>query len=277
MHYIGMTALHASAHLTHDPLFVVASVVIAIATSGLALRLAAESGGHPPLLLSAAALGIAIAGMHYTAMAGLTIFPHESPASSAPALSPDLLAIIVAIVAFIVSGLFLLVLVPDRSSRQASAPPEARLSGLADAALPVGEAVPAALQPIAEPTAVANGDLRPSQFLPVEREGATHHLSVEKIVAVRANAHYTYVFDGTSTYFCPLAISEVEARLGGGRFARVHRSHIINIDRVVRLKRAGDNGLIELKGDDAYAVPVSRSRLAWVKSQLGLRTQQLAS
>jgi len=151
------------------------------------------------------------------------------------------------------------------------------LPGGFDAAPRADQAIPAALQPKVEPTAVANGELRATQFLPVEREGATHHLSVEKIVAVRANAHYTYVFDGTSTYFCPLAISEVEARLGGGRFARVHRSHIINIDRVLRLKRAGDNGLIELKGEDAYAVPVSRSRLAWVKSQLGLRTQEAAS
>src|SRR5215813_4934264 len=37
MHYIGMTALHASAHLQHAPAYVVASVAVAIATSGLAL------------------------------------------------------------------------------------------------------------------------------------------------------------------------------------------------------------------------------------------------
>src|SRR5262245_14433844 len=67
MHYLGMSALHASAHLAHAPAFVVASVVIAIATSGLALWLAGGSGGRPPLLLSASALGAAIAGMHYTA------------------------------------------------------------------------------------------------------------------------------------------------------------------------------------------------------------------
>ena len=44
------------------------------------------------------------------------------------------------------------------------------------------------------------------------------------------------------------AISDVEARLDRSRFVRVHRSHIVNIDRVVGLKRAGDNGLIELAG-----------------------------
>jgi NO-binding membrane sensor protein with MHYT domain len=51
--------------------------------------------------------------MHYTAMAAVTIYPHAPLLSSAPALSSDLLAIVVAVVAFVVSGLFLLVLVPE--------------------------------------------------------------------------------------------------------------------------------------------------------------------
>jgi NO-binding membrane sensor protein with MHYT domain len=51
MHYIGMTALHASAHIAHAPLLVVASVAVAIAASGLALWLAGGRGRHPPLLL----------------------------------------------------------------------------------------------------------------------------------------------------------------------------------------------------------------------------------
>ncbi|MGZ3360817.1 MAG: MHYT domain-containing protein, partial [Xanthobacteraceae bacterium] len=70
MHYIGMSALHASAHLQHAVPFVVASAVIAVAASGLALWLAGGRGGRPPLLLSASALGAAISGMHNTAGAG---------------------------------------------------------------------------------------------------------------------------------------------------------------------------------------------------------------
>src|SRR6516162_326744 len=79
MHYIGMTALHASAHLEHALRYVVTSVAVGIAASGLALWLAGGRSGRPPLILSAIALGVAIAGMHYTAMAGLTLFPHVSP------------------------------------------------------------------------------------------------------------------------------------------------------------------------------------------------------
>lgn len=282
MHYIGMTALHASAHLKHDPIFVAGSVAVAIAASGLALWLASGRGGRPPLLLSAAVLGAAIAGMHYTAMTGLTVFPDAARLSSAPALSTDLLAIVVAIVAFTVSAIFLLALVPE----PAGAP-----FAMVAAAAAGGPSATAILHPRgtmpgpAHIPAPAVGNLgdhsafeppggagkRPATRLPVEKDGATHFVAVDDIVAVHANAHYTFIFDGTSKMFCPLAIGDVEARLDSNRFMRVHRSHIVNIGRVAGLKRLGDNGLLELNGPDRYTVPVSRSRLAWLKSQLGLR------
>jgi len=275
MHYIGMSALHASAHLHHAAAYVAASVAIAIATSGLSLWLASGRGAHPPLLLSATAFGLAIAGMHYTAMAGLTVFPHTSPASGAPVLSTDLLAIVVAVVAFLMSGVFLLLLVPERSL-------QGNALGFVPAPENLATATVAALAPGAGDdtmaTTVPAESHGPSvqrhvaRHLPVERDGATHFIAVDDIVAVHANAHYTYVFDGTAKSFCPLAISDVAARLDERRFVRVHRSHIVNIDRVVGLKRAGDNGVIELTGIDRYTVPVSRSRLGGIRSRLQLRT-----
>src|SRR6202163_802956 len=113
MHYIGMAALHASAHMIHAPANVAASMGVAVAASGLALWLAAGRGGRPPLILSARGFGIAVSGMHYTAMKGLTLLPFAATSAGAPALSTDLLAIIVAVVAFCLSGIFLLILVPD--------------------------------------------------------------------------------------------------------------------------------------------------------------------
>src|SRR5208337_1169732 len=62
---------------------------------------------------------IAVSGMHYTAMTGVTLFPFATSSSGAPALSSDLLAIVVAVVAFCISGIFLLLLLPD-SARAAS-------------------------------------------------------------------------------------------------------------------------------------------------------------
>jgi DNA-binding LytR/AlgR family response regulator len=85
---------------------------------------------------------------------------------------------------------------------------------------------------------------------------------------VHANAHYTTIFDGNDKLFCPLAIGDVEARLDGSHFVRVHRSHIVNIDRVVGYKRSGDNELVEMAAVNHYLVPVSRSRIGSLKSRV---------
>src|SRR5579871_213913 len=277
MHYIGMAALHASAHLEHATIFVVASVAVGIAASGLALWLAGGRQGRPPLLLSATAFGLAIAGMHYTAMAGLTVFPHADALASGPALSTDLLAIVVAVVAFLVSGVFLLILVPDRSSAPAAAPVSAPKIE--------SEVLPASVPPVAAelgqgtyaPLGGAGGPpRRAARRLPVEKGGATIFLPVEEIVAVHANAHYTYVFDGKSQLFCQLSIGEVQSRLDASQFLRVHRSHIVNLDRIAGLKRAGDQGIVELAAQGSHTVPVSRNRFNWLKSQLGLKLGQAA-
>jgi diguanylate cyclase len=287
MHYIGMAALHESAHLTHAPNYVVASILIAIAASGLALWLAGGRGSRPPLLLSASALGMAIAGMHYTAMAGLTLKPHPASVSGAPALSADLLAIVVAIVAFLLSGLFLLFLVPDRSMSPpmrlatAPAPPDPSPAGRSRSTVAVTAAANGAAAELGQGSYGPLGGAgapprRPARQLPVERDGSTRYVLVDDIVAVHANAHYAYIFDGSSKLFCPLAIGEIEARLDNDRFLRVHRSHIVNIERVASLRRAGDNGIIELAGSQTYTVPVSRSRLRWLKTRLGQRIGEAA-
>ncbi len=245
MHYIGMLALHHSALMQHDPTHVVASFVVAIVASTLGLRFAftprdAAPRQHLPVALAAVLFGLAISGMHYVAMAGLTLAPFgELAGEHDAALSPDLLAVIVTVVAFAVSAVFLLTLVPDHGPVAAEAPaPNRPLLGVG----PLGGAGGA--QP-----------RRPARALPVERDRATHYIPVEAIVLVQANAHYTSVFDGQTHSFCPLSIGEVEACLDPARFLRVHRSYIVAIDRIVSLRRAGDGGTARLDTPEAVSVP----------------------
>jgi len=276
MHYLGMTALDASAYMIHDAVYVAASMAIAIAASGLALWLATGPGGRPPLILSAAAFGCAVSGMHYTAMGGVTLFPFASATSGAPALSSDLLAIIVAIVAFCISGIFFLLLLPESGRQQA---PAMAPAVAAPGAGPVAESAASPSPAAADNPEFGRGTYSPlggvgappprfARHLPIEREGGTQFVPVEDVVAVHANAHYTYIFDGNGKLFCPLAIGDVESRLDKTRFIRVHRSHIINLNRVVGYKRSGDNELVQMAGTEHYAVPVSRSRIGLLKSRL---------
>ena len=278
MHYLGMSALDASTHMIHNPIYVAASMAIAIAASGLALWLATGRAWRAPLILSAAAFGMAISGMHYTAMTGVTLYPFVTAASAAPALSTDLLAIVVAVVAFCVSGIFFLLLLPDsaRVEQQglavATAGPAAQAGDGAVAALPAAGSETAASVELGRggygPLGGAGSPRRFARHLPIERDGKTHFLAVEQVVAVHANAHYTYIFDGNDKLFCPLAIGDVESRLDDRHFVRVHRSHIVNITRVVGYRRSGDNELVEMAGATPSLVPVSRSRIGSLKSRV---------
>jgi hypothetical protein len=227
--------------------------------------------------------------MHYTAMEGFTLLPYPGASAGAPALSSDLLAIVVAVVAFCVSGIFLLILVPERSR---SEPPAVSAVG-SDSVVAVAAGFaegPAASPAVAEllapngndnvgnynpefgrggfaPLGGAGGPPRRfARHLPIERDGGTHLLAVDDVVAIHANAHYTYIFNGNDKLFCPLAIGDVESRLDSARFVRIHRSHIVNIERVVGYKRSGDNEMVEMDAPQNYAVPVSRSRINRLKS-----------
>jgi diguanylate cyclase len=220
-------------------------------------------------------------------MEGLTLLPFPSVSAGAPALSTDLLAIIVAIVAFCLSGIFLLFLVPD-PDRASSIPIATATTDLAPTPIPEMTEAPASV-PAALRDSGNNGNGAHPEFgrgtysplggmggpprrfarhLPIERDGGTQFLSVDDVVAIHANSHYTFIFNGTDKLFCPLAIGEVESRLDNSRFVRIHRSHIVNIERVIGYKRSGDNELVEMDAAHDYAVPVSRSRIGWLKTRV---------
>jgi PAS domain S-box-containing protein len=90
MHYIGMASLRVPATLTHRPPLVLASVAVAVLASfaalGLAFRLRDERGGVPVAgrLAAAVVMGLAIAGMHYTAMAAAVFTPRPEGAFAVP-------------------------------------------------------------------------------------------------------------------------------------------------------------------------------------------------
>ncbi|WP_374380709.1 MHYT domain-containing protein [Dongia sp.] len=260
MHYLGMYALHANAHMDHDPAFVVASILIGVGASWTALWFGFGTGAQRSVLVSAALMALAISAMHYTAMAGLTLHLHAATAPvDMPALSPGLLAIVVSVVAFVVSGLFLLTLIPVQNRTAQAAGAEVPAAPALVASVPIADVAPI------PPTAPQH------KSLPVEKDGRRLHLDVARLVAVQAQAHYTSLFDGEVSWFCPLPISEVEAQLDPSIFARVHRSHIVNLDRVASVKRAADSDIVAMAAKIPYQAPVSRSRRSWLKQRLDER------
>jgi NO-binding membrane sensor protein with MHYT domain/signal transduction histidine kinase/ActR/RegA family two-component response regulator len=76
MHYIGMAAMREHAELSYDLLFVALSLVIAIGASTAALWLTFRTTDLGQKLFAAVVMGLAISGMHYSAMRGTTFAVH---------------------------------------------------------------------------------------------------------------------------------------------------------------------------------------------------------
>ncbi|HEY0218262.1 MAG TPA: MHYT domain-containing protein [Afipia sp.] len=267
MHYMGMYALHSSINMAHNPALVVASIAVGVAASGLSLWLAFVGATWRSTVMSAAIMALAISAMHYTAMAGFQIVSLCDPekAGADPVLSQNLLAIIVAVVAFVVSGLFLLTLIPESGLSLDATPVASPATQESDGTLQVlreAQTVTTSATVPADPASSLH------RILPVEKNGRRSSMPIWRVFAVQAQAHYTLLFDGETTWFCPLSISEVESILDSSTFARVHRSHIINLDRFTFVRKSGGEGLFEASSDVPYKVPVARARRQWLKQQL---------
>jgi diguanylate cyclase len=281
MHYVGMHGLAGNFAMEHDSSMVLLSVLVAIvaAYGGLRAFLARQAGIR--LIVSSIAFGVAVSGMHYTAMWGAHFVPEQAGShhhGGGLAASQQVLSLVVALFCFVIAAGFLLSLVPDPRRRAGrDTPDEAGRPFAETGATAVGVLSPelaagVGQRPISAPLGGLGQPPRaaPVVRLPVEGADGTHFIDTSNIRSVRADAHYTRVHDGTRERMCPWSISEAEAQLDPGLFVRVHRSHIVAIPHVSFVRKEGDGAVIELDGPSPHRVPVSRAKIAEVKARLGL-------
>ena len=278
MHYVGIHGLAGNFAIQHDGAMVVLSVLIAIAAAYGGLRAFLARPDGIPLALSAIAFGIAVSGMHYTAMYGMHFVPRSEAAHhqlvGGLVASPQILSVVVAVLCFVIAAGFLLSLVPD-PRRQTAAAITVDPAGDATLAMASPEAGTSAAS-FPRLTSAPLGGLgqpprpAPVQRLPLEGANGTHFIDAADVRSVRADAHYTRVHDGTRERMCPWSISEAEAQLDPGLFVRVHRSHIVALPHITFVRKEGDGAVIELDGTTPHRVPVSRAKIAEVKARLGL-------
>lgn len=112
MHYTGMTAMLISLNISYLPMLFSISILVAISASAAAIWLALKSNTvvlrvrNRVKALSAITMGIAICGMHYTAMAASVFTPLCLPAiSNYRGLDPTILSIIIAGVTIVILGI----------------------------------------------------------------------------------------------------------------------------------------------------------------------------
>jgi diguanylate cyclase len=273
MHYVGIHGLAGNFAIEHDWTMVLLATAVAIVTAygGLRAFLAKQDGVR--LVVSSIAFGLAVSGMHYTAMDGMHFVACSPEVARAHAeglaASPQILSIIVSVLCFVIAAGFLLSLVPDprRQAAPVAEPPVAAVAAVQSGRVAVSapRLMPAPLGGLGQPPRPA-----PAPKLPVEGANGTHFIDATEVRSVRADAHYTRIHDGTRERMCPWSISEAEAQLDPSLFVRVHRSHIVAIPHVSFVRKEGDGAVIELDGPTPHRVPVSRAKIAEVKARLGL-------
>jgi len=215
-------------------------------------------------------------GMHFRPVGAMG----NAMAMDGLAASPQVLALIVALLCFLIAVGFLLFLVPDARQRpnvlvsdpvadfhDGGTGPERHSAAAAARARTRAAPLAGLGQPPSRPMATR---------VPIEAANGTQFIDVAEIRSIRADAHYTLVHDGQRERMCSWPISEAESQLGPDIFMRVHRSHIVAVPHITFMRREGDGAVVELDGPAPHLVPVSRAKIAELKARLGLTKGETA-
>ncbi len=139
----------------------------------------------------------------------------------------------------------------------------------------IRDAIALARARLAQPIAVTPSTLAaearvPGTFLSriVIRDGAAVHVvPLDKIDFIEAQDDYVSITAGTQALLKEQPLSELEQQLDPQRFVRIHRSYLLNIDRLARIELvAKDSRVAVLK--DGRQLPVSRAGYARIKELL---------
>jgi NO-binding membrane sensor protein with MHYT domain len=97
MHYLGMTAMIMRNSVSYRLPLLVLSVVIAVVAGTAALWIGTSSRGIGATAAASLVMGLAVSGMHYTAMAAMRFNPGAMPAMPGMSAESFLLPMVVAI------------------------------------------------------------------------------------------------------------------------------------------------------------------------------------
>jgi two-component system LytT family response regulator len=116
---------------------------------------------------------------------------------------------------------------------------------------------------------------RPDQEkrIALPQDDQTDFIPVKEIVRCQSESNYTrFHLDSGKVILVSRTLKEFEVALESCGFIRTHQSHLVNSTHIRSLVKR-DGGF--LKMSDGAAVPVSRSRRAWLDSRLSLSGQKL--
>jgi two-component system, LytTR family, response regulator len=95
-----------------------------------------------------------------------------------------------------------------------------------------------------------------------------HIIPVEKLDYAEAQDDYVALHSEKKNYLKQQTIASVEQQLDPKRFVRIHRSYIVNLERIARIEPYTKDSRVAVL-QDGTQLPVSRSGHARLKELLG--------
>lgn len=106
--------------------------------------------------------------------------------------------------------------------------------------------------------------------VPTTSQQQVAFVDTQDVLCIESQGHYCRVRTRQGWQFCNLSISDLQDRLDPAQFRRVHRCFIVNLQAVQALERDGSRLQLQLRGQDDWRVPVSRTEAAALRAALGL-------
>ena len=98
----------------------------------------------------------------------------------------------------------------------------------------------------------------PMRRLFVRSGGAILPVAVDSVAWFEARGDYVAAHGGPTVYLVHLPLHRLETRLDPQKFRRIHRTYLVNLDRVRAFRRA-TGGRLEAEMADGTRLPVSRA------------------
>lgn len=250
MHYIGMAGLEMC-RAVYTTSGVVISFIVAVGLCILAFWIAYGNRTNRNIVLGTVCFAIAVASVHFLAVAGTNFVAEPNAAEFGPSMSNETLALGVIFFSFVIFGACLWV-----SVTYLVAPNDRQ---------------PAAASLEVTPLRDHEGGLQ----VPCERDGGKVFIRSSDVLFVRADGHYTQVYTANERLFCAWPVTEATKRLRPFGFLQSHRSYLVNPVHIARFERTKDKGRCIFDGADLPPAPVSRSKLKTIQDALTAQTSAI--
>lgn len=106
--------------------------------------------------------------------------------------------------------------------------------------------------------------------LAVRKGGRTVLLNIEDIVFLSARNKSTYAHTFENQYLVDMTLGELETRLSKESFIRVHRSYMINLNRIKEIMRVDGANVVAVNDRDETHIPVARRQARSFREAVGI-------